>query len=74
MGYAARGMSAYAELQDREFELQKSDGYRAVKHQTFVGTGYFDAVQQVITRGSASTTAMAHSTETEQFNPTPMQH
>ncbi len=74
LGYAARGMSAYAELQDREFELQKSNGYRAVKHQTFVGTGYFDAVQQVITRGSASTTAMERSTETEQFNATPVQH
>ncbi len=39
----------------------------AAKHQRFVGTGYFDAVQQAITSGTASTTALAGSTETEQF-------
>lgn len=74
MGYAERGMTAYAELQDREFMLQSEVGYRAVKHQSFVGTGYFDSVQQVITRGSASTTAMEHSTETEQFTSDQPQH
>jgi isocitrate lyase len=72
-GYRDEGMTAYARLQDREFELNHTDGYRAVKHQTFVGTGYFDMVQQVVTAGQASTTAMAGSTETEQFTgqPTP---
>jgi isocitrate lyase len=39
-----------------------------VKHQRFVGTGYFDSVQQVITGGTSSTTALAGSTETAQFH------
>lgn len=64
--YAQTGMTAYAALQDREFEVQRDYGYRAVKHQTFAGTGYFDAVQTTITT-NASTTAMAGSTEEEQF-------
>ncbi len=67
LAYKESGMTGYAALQDREFELQRTDGYRAVKHQSFVGTGYFDAVQTVITAGQSSTTAMAGSTETEQF-------
>ncbi len=72
--YRDQGMTAYSALQDREFELQRTDGYRAVKHQGFVGTGYFDLVQQVVTAGQSATTAMAGSTETEQFEddkPTP---
>jgi isocitrate lyase len=47
--------------------LERTDGYRAVKHQTFVGTGYFDLVQTIVTAGMASTTAMSGSTEEEQF-------
>ncbi|TVR23088.1 MAG: isocitrate lyase [Anaerolineaceae bacterium] len=66
-GYRDSGMTAYSKLQDREFDLARTDGYRAVKHQSFVGTGYFDLVQQVVTAGQSSTTAMAHSTEAEQF-------
>ena len=46
---------------------RKRAGYRATKHQAFVGTGYFDAVQTAITAGEHSTGAMAGSTETEQF-------
>lgn len=65
-GYRDKGMSAYAELQESEFELEK-DGYRAVKHQTFVGTGYFDQVAQIIAGGKVSTTALKGSTEEEQF-------
>jgi isocitrate lyase len=65
--YRDAGMSAYSKLQDREFELERTDGYRAVKHQTFVGTGYFDLVQTIVTAGMASTTAMTGSTEQEQF-------
>jgi len=65
--YAAQGMSAYAELQDAEFDAERDYGYRAVKHQAFVGTGYFDALQNTITGGTSSTTALQHSTETEQF-------
>ncbi|MBN9312669.1 MAG: isocitrate lyase [Chryseobacterium sp. 39-10] len=65
--YKERGMAGYSELQEREFALQ-SKGFRAVKHQSFVGTGYFDAIQTVVTSGSASTTALAGSTEEEQFH------
>jgi isocitrate lyase len=64
--YRERGMAGYSELQQREFSLQE-DGFSAVKHQSFVGTGYFDEVQNVITSGTASTTALAGSTEEEQF-------
>ncbi len=64
--YRAVGMTAYADLQEREFALE-IDGYRATKHQSFVGTGYFDAVTQVISNGKSSVTALSGSTETEQF-------
>jgi isocitrate lyase len=65
--YQESGMTAYSRLQEREFENERLAGYRAVKHQSFVGTGYFDQVAQVITRGASSTTALAGSTEEEQF-------
>ena len=64
--YSADGMLGYSQLQEREFG-QEAAGYRAVKHQAFVGTGYFDAVQTAISAKS-STVAMAGSTETEQFS------
>ena len=64
--YKTRGMAGYSELQEREFSLQK-DGFRAVKHQAFVGTSYFDAIQNTVTAGKSSTVAMAGSTEAEQF-------
>ncbi|GGH00556.1 isocitrate lyase [Polaribacter pacificus] len=64
--YKERGMAGYSELQEREFSLQKQ-GFKAVKHQGFVGTTYFDAVQQTVTVGDTSTAAMAGSTEVEQF-------
>ena len=61
-------MAAYSRLQQRELELERSrTGYRAVKHQSFVGAGYFDAVTQTITSGRSSTTALHGSTEEEQF-------
>jgi isocitrate lyase len=66
-GYAARGMSAYTEVQDREFAAQ-SKGFTAVRHQREVGTGYFDAVAMAISAGGSSTTAMSGSTETAQFD------
>jgi isocitrate lyase len=66
LAYKARGMSGYSELQEREFKLQ-ADGFKAIKHQTFVGTQYFDYVQSTVQRGKSSTTAMEGSTETEQF-------
>jgi len=65
--YGERGMSAYAELQAAEFSAEKQ-GYTATKHQREVGAGYFDDVAQVITQGSSSTTALAGSTEKEQFH------
>jgi len=64
--YRDVGMTAYAELQEREFALE-IDGYRATKHQSFVGTGYFDAVTQVVSSGKSSVTALSGSTETAQF-------
>ena len=64
--YKERGMAGYSELQEREFALQK-DGFKAVKHQGFVGTSYFDAIQNTVTSGRSSTTAMKDSTETAQF-------
>ena len=67
LAYKERGMAGYSELQEREFALQ-AKGFRAVKHQSFVGTGYFDAVQTVVTAGNSSTTALAGSTEAEQFH------
>jgi isocitrate lyase len=69
--YKQKGMSAYSRLQEAEFESERNDNYLAVKHQRFVGTGYFDEVQNVITSGTASTTALAGSTETEQFHNLP---
>ena len=65
-GYRERGMAAYSELQEREFAAA-SQGYTAIRHQQEVGTGYFDEVAQVISGGKASTVALAHSTESEQF-------
>jgi isocitrate lyase len=66
LAYKQRGMAGFSELQQREFALQ-SKGFTAVKHQAFVGTQYFDFVQNVVQQGQSSTTAMAHSTETAQF-------
>jgi isocitrate lyase len=65
-GYRERGMSAYAELQAREFE-READGYQAVKHQSFVGAGYFDEVASVVSGAEGSTRALEGSTEEEQF-------
>ncbi|MFN2138432.1 MAG: isocitrate lyase [Candidatus Promineifilaceae bacterium] len=66
-GYKDEGMAAYARFQQHEFEMQKQDGFRAVKHQSFVGAGYFDEIQMTITGGEASTIALRGSTEEEQF-------
>ena len=66
MAYKQRGMAGYSALQQKEFAMQES-GFKAVKHQSFVGTTYFDAVQNTIQQGEASTVALKGSTETEQF-------
>ena len=65
--YRESGMTAYAKLQATEFEREADSDYRAVKHQAFVGTGYFDTIAQVIAGGNSSTTALTGSTEQEQF-------
>lgn len=65
--YRETGMTAYSQLQEREFARESDSGYRAVKHQAFVGTGYFDAVAQAISSGTSSVTALNGSTEEEQF-------
>ena len=67
-GYRDTGMSAYSALQEQEFALEKSHGYRAVKHQSFVGAGYFDQVNEAIMAGNTSTKALEGSTEHEQFS------
>ncbi len=65
-GYAEHGMTAYVDLQEREFAAQ-AHGFTAVKHQREVGTGYFDLVSTAVNPAS-STTALAGSTEEEQFH------
>ena len=65
--YRSDGMLGYSRLQQREF-ASEADGYRATRHQAFVGTGYFDAVQTAITSGQFSTGAMQGSTEQAQFH------
>jgi isocitrate lyase len=67
LGFRDHGMTAYSELQEAEFALEK-DGYTATKHQREVGTGYFDEVAQLVAGGKSSTTALAGSTEVEQFH------
>ncbi|HEY1341207.1 MAG TPA: isocitrate lyase/phosphoenolpyruvate mutase family protein, partial [Bryobacteraceae bacterium] len=67
--YAHSGMTAYANLQEREFALAGSDGYSAIRHQRFVGTGYFDAVQTTVAGGRSATEALEGSTENAQFSP-----
>ena len=69
--YKTHGMTAYTHLQEAEFQSEREHHYAAVKHQRFVGTGYFDDVQNVISSGTASTTALTGSTEEEQFHELP---
>jgi isocitrate lyase len=66
-GYREHGMGAYSELQQAEF-ASEADGYTATRHQREVGVGYFDAIANAAAGGASSTTALAGSTETEQFH------
>ncbi len=68
--YLETGMTAYTELQQEEFAA-KEEGYAAVEHQAFVGTGYFDAIATVLSGGTSSTLAMEGSTERDQFRDRP---
>lgn len=70
--YRDEGMAAYARLQEHEFDLERKYGYSAVKHQRFVGAGYFDQIQTTVSGGYASTTALEGSTEEEQFTEEPV--
>jgi len=65
-GYREHGMSAYVELQEREFALEAS-GYTATRHQREVGAGYFDRVMEAVSAGRSSTLALQGSTEEAQF-------
>ena len=66
--YKTEGMAAYSKFQDKEFECERGSGYMATTHQRFVGTGYFDIVGQKIVGEDCSTSALAGSTEEEQFH------
>jgi isocitrate/methylisocitrate lyase len=65
--YARTGMPAFVRLQEHEFQMQRQQGFRAIKHQAFVGAGYFDQVQVTVTGGDVSTSALRGSTEEAQF-------
>ncbi|HET7294741.1 MAG TPA: isocitrate lyase [Vicinamibacteria bacterium] len=65
-GYRERGMAAYTELQEAEFAAEAS-GYTATRHQREVGTGYFDAVTEIVSGGRSTTVALKESTEAQQF-------
>ncbi len=65
--YKSEGMAAYTRLQEKEFAMEKEFGFTAVKHQTFVGVGYFDEIQLTVSGGTAATTALSGSTEEAQF-------
>ena len=67
-GYRERQMSAYVDLQEAEFAAE-ARGYTATRHQREVGTGYFDAVTQIVEGGASSVTALTGSTEEDQFAP-----
>ena len=66
-GYAASGMTAYVELQEREFAME-GEGYTATRHQREVGAGYFDLISTIASAGTSSTLALKGSTEEEQFH------
>lgn len=65
--YAKEGMAAYSKFQKSEEKLESDLGYKALKHQTFVGAGYYDALTEVISGGESETTALKGSTEEAQF-------
>lgn len=65
-GYVEKQMSAYVDLQEKEFAASDM-GYSFVSHQQEVGTGYFDEVSKVIQGGESSVTALTGSTEEAQF-------
>jgi len=69
--YAQAGMAAYVRLQEAEFRRADDASYPAVRHQRFVGTGYFDEIARTVAQGISSTTALTGSTEEQQFEEEP---
>jgi len=65
--YTQKGMTAYSAFQEKEFSLERESGFKAIKHQSFVGTGYFDEVNTIVSQGKTATTALKGSTEEMQF-------
>lgn len=65
--YKNEGMAAYATFQEHEFDLEHAHGYKAIKHQSYVGAGYFDEILMTVTEGKATTHALKGSTEEKQF-------
>lgn len=65
--YQKEGMAAYSRFQEHEFELERDFGFSAIKHQQFVGTGYFDEVSNILSQGQSSTAGLKDSTEEQQF-------
>ncbi len=66
-GYAREQMTAFVDLQNREFKAAEERGFTAVKHQREVGAGYFDRIATTVDPNS-STTALKGSTEEGQFH------
>lgn len=66
--YADEGMCAYMRLQQKEFEMEQRYSYKAIKHQSFVGAGYFDEVLMTVTERTSTTSALKGSTEEVQFD------
>ena len=67
VNYKKEGISAYADFQEKEFLLERDHGFRGIKHQSFVGAGYFDEVLLTVTERQSNTTALKGSTEEHQF-------
>jgi isocitrate lyase len=67
-GYRNEGMAAYSRLQEEECAQERVGGYRAVKHQKFVGTGFFDKLMTTVSGGHTSVRTLDGSTEEEQFD------
>ncbi|UVE96565.1 isocitrate lyase [Dietzia sp. B32] len=66
-GYARNQMTAFVDLQQREFKAAEERGFTAVKHQREVGAGYFDRIATTVDPNT-STAALKGSTEEGQFH------
>ncbi|AMY17607.1 isocitrate lyase [Rhodococcus kroppenstedtii] len=66
-GYAREGMTAFVDLQEREFKAAAERGFTAIKHQREVGAGYFDRIATTVDPNT-STAALKGSTEEGQFH------